>query len=187
MVLRNKRRFLNHIFLPADWWFTRALKWLFIILLAFTLQTQITIADIPFNFVALVVYMFVLQLGSRLKKEEYASGILELEIKSAVFGAALGILDDIISGTIIGPSFLSKGLIGFFVAVLFGSVFFKWTPLLGCIVIFAITTLDGVLQVIIRMVFSEIQIDFFSALSIIMIQALINLPLGLLIKPSEYR
>jgi len=186
MILKNKRRFMNFISLPSNWWLTQALKWFLLILLAFTMQTQITVFESPFNFIILIVYLFALQTYSRVKKDEsQTSGVRE--IKSTLFGASVGILDDLISGGLIGPSFLSKGLTGFFVAVLFGSVFFRWTPLLGVVVVFVITLFDGFVQFGIRLIFSEMQFELFNAFQAIILQALVNAPLGLLLKPSEHR
>lgn len=183
MILRNKRRLLSFISLPDDWWLAPALKWLLLIFLAFTLQTQITVFETPFNFIILIVYMFALQAHIRGEKGEFSSWIWE--IKCTLFGVSVGILDDIISGSIIGPSFFSKGLIGFLIAVLFGSIFFRWTPLLGIIVVFIMTIFDGFVQIVIRLTFTEIKIDFLDASITIIMQALINLLLGLLLRPPE--
>jgi cell shape-determining protein MreD len=185
MILKNKRRLLNFISLPSNWWLTHSLKWLFFIILTFTLQTQITVFETPFNFIVVIVYLFALQGYSRVKKDESSTGMWE--IKSTAFGASIGILDDLISGALIGPSFLSKGLIGYFIAVLFGSVFFRWTPLLGIIVVFVMTIFDGFIQVGIRLIFGQMKIEFLNAFLTIIIQALVNLPLGLLLRPSEHR
>ncbi len=174
---------MNLISLPDDQWLKSALKWSLLIIFAFSLQTQITIFAYPFNFIILIVYMYVLQTSRGVKKEEFHFGVWE--IKSTVFGASVGILDDIISGSIIGPSFLSKGLIGFFGSVLFGSVFFRWTPMLGFIVVFVMTIFDALMQIVLRMIFSDIRIDLIEVSQMILLQALINLPFGLLLRPSE--
>ncbi len=160
------------------------IKWLIFIFFAFTLQSQISAFGYPLNFNILVVYAFVLHIAKKTtKKEEFPAS--EWEIKGAVFGASIGILDDIISGSIVGPSCLSKGLVGFFSAVLFGSVFFKWTTILGIIVIFFLTIFDGLMQIILRIIFNDIRISIYYVVQMILLQALINMPFGILLKPTE--
>jgi len=170
-------------YLSGDRRLKSALKWPLFIILALILQTQISIFGYPLNFMILVVYAFVLHTARKTaKNEEFHTG--EWEIKCTVFGALIGMLDDLIAGSIIGPSFLSKGLAGFFSSVLFGNVFFRWTPLLGIIVIFFLTIFDGMLQVILRMIFSDTKIDMQDVLLMILFHALANIPFGILLKPT---
>lgn len=179
-----KRNFFSLEYLSDDWWLKSAVKWLIFIFFAFTLQSQISAFGYPLNFIILIVYAFVLHIVKKpTKKEESPAG--EWEIKGTVFGASIGILDDIISGSIVGPSCLSKGLVGFFGAVLFGNVFFKWTAMLGIIVIFFLTVFDGLMQIILRIIFSEIRISIYYAIHMILLQALINIPFGILLKPAD--
>lgn len=178
------KRLFSLAYLSDDWWLKSEIKWLLFIIFAFILQTQISSFGYSLNFIILVVYAFVLHIVKKpTKKEEFPAG--EWEIKGTAFGASIGILDDIISGSIIGPSFLSKGLVGFFSAVLFGNVFFRWTALLGIIVIFFLTIFDGLIQIVLRMIFSDIKISIYNVTQMILLQALINIPFGILLKPDE--
>lgn len=179
-----RRSFFSLEYLSDDWWLKSAIKWFIFIFFAFTLQSQISAFGYPLNFIILVVYAFVLHTVRKpTKKDEFMAG--EWEIKGTVFGASIGILDDIITGSIVGPSCLSKGLVGFFSAVLFGNVFFKWTALLGIIVIFFLTIFDGLMQIVLRAIFSDIRISIYYVAQMILLQALINIPFGIFLKPSE--
>ncbi len=179
-----KRRYSNHSYFSDDWWFKSAIKWFFFILLAFILQTKISLFGYPLNFTVLVVYAFVLHsVKKTVKKDEFPAG--GSEIKCTIFGAFIGIIDDIISGSMLGSSFLSLGLVGFFGSILFTNVLFRWTPLLGIIVIFIFAIFSGLAHVALRILFTDINISIYNAIQMIFIQAFINMPFGALLKPSK--
>ncbi|MCX7913453.1 MAG: hypothetical protein N2511_02570 [Thermodesulfovibrionales bacterium] len=110
----------------------------------------------------------------------------QLELKSSIFGALIGFIDDLISNSFVGPSFLSKSLIGFFGALFFGSNFFKWTAILGVIVVSLFTLLDGLIQIVLRIIISDIKFNSTNLLLMILLQIIVNSPFGILFKHHKY-
>jgi cell shape-determining protein MreD len=101
-----------------------------------------------------------------------------------MFGAFIGLMEDILSGPLIGASFFSKGFLAFLTIQSFSGLFFRWTPLLGVIVISALTFLDNVIILGFRMIFSESSMNIMPYLKMIFIQIITNLPFGIIIKPK---
>jgi len=161
-------------------------KWAFFIFLTFLIQTQLSIFHRPLNPSIVLVYFFSLKSLPRSHKADVYFGSRS-EIKSTVFGAFVGLLEDILSGSIIGPNFFSKGLTGFLTIVVFTEVVFKWTPLLGVITIVVFTILDGVMVAGSRIIFTSINISILDALQTILIQTVANIPFGIILKPSKFR
>lgn len=161
-------------------------KWIFIIFLTFLLQTQFSFFRSPLTFTVVLAYYFALK---SLPRQSHWGGYFGsgAEIKSAAFGAFIGLLEDILSGSIVGPNFFSKGLIGFISVVAFTEVVFKWTPLLGIITIVLFTALDGIVVTGMRFLFASIHINVVAAAQIIFIQALVNIPAGIILKPKKFR
>ncbi len=161
-------------------------KWIFIIFLTFLLQTQFSFFRSPLTFTVVLAYYFALK---GLPRQSHSGGYFGsgAEIKSAAFGAFIGLLEDILSGSIVGPNFFSKGLIGFISVVAFTEVVFKWTPLLGIITIVLFTALDGIVVTGMRFLFASIHINVVAAAQIIFIQALVNIPAGIILKPKKFR
>jgi len=106
------------------------------------------------------------------------------EIPGMFFGALIGLIEDIITGGLLGPNILSKGLIGYLSSSLYRKLFI-WTPLVGAINIFSLTFLDSSIVFILRSIFDKIPVDIGAALFIIMVQSLVNAPLGIFIKPKD--
>lgn len=162
------------------------LKWAFFIFLVFLAQTQFSVFHSMINLTIALVYYFSLKnLPRQSKSGGYFGG--KAEIKSTVFGSAVGLFEDIISGSIIGPNFFSKGLTGFISVMAFTEVVFKWTPLLGVIIIIILTFLDGAIVTGLRVVFTNTNINSIDALQTIFIQAIVNIPFGIIFKPSRFR
>lgn len=156
------------------------LKWSVIIFITLFFQTQITFFTIHPNLTAALVYIYVITL---LRQPSIVSHISSRqETKSTIFGAMIGFIEDAITGTIIGPSFLGKGLIGFLSVLIFTDVFFRWTPVLGGIVILTMTIFERLITALMLMLFKDITINWTYALSGILLQALINLPFGIIIR-----
>ena len=144
--------------------------WLAITFLVFIVQGSVSIFDVTPNFTAVLAC--------------YA-GIRKREIKGMFFGAVIGTIEDSLSGSFVGPNLLSKGLIGYLSSLVY-SRFFMWTPLLGMISIFVLTSIDGAVVFIARSFFDKIPVSIGSAAFIILIQSLLNAPLGILLKPKEH-
>jgi len=143
--------------------------WTGIILFTFFIEERISIFHVAPNFAALLVY--------------YA-GIRKGELEGLFLGSIVGTVEDSLSGTFLGPNLLSKGIIGFFSSFMSGS-FFRWTPLLGAIGIGVLTMVDNTIVFTTRSFFDRMPTGFKAAAFKIVIQSLINIPLGLFLKPKN--
>lgn len=182
--IKIKWNFFNSLFLPDDSFLKSTIKWSLFILFIFIIQTKVVVFNYHLNLIILVLYAFIIHtVRMSPKKEEFHN--TECEIKCSAFGAFIGILDDIISTSIIGPSFLSKSLVGFFGAILFGNIFFKWTITLGFIAIFFLTIFDGLAQFIIRIIISDFEANYLSIAQMIAMQSLVNIPFSLLFRADD--
>lgn len=143
--------------------------WAIIIISTFILQRRLSLFDVSPNLTLILVYYAGLSRG-------YSTGI--------VLGSTIGSIEDSLSGTFLGPCFLSKGLIGYLSSFMSGS-FFKWTPVFGAIGIASMTILDSLVVLLSRSFFDRVATTTEAAFLIILIQTLFNTPLGILIKPGN--
>ena len=158
------------------------LKWSAIIFITLFFQTQITLFTVHPNLTAALVYIYAITILRQPSVVSHMSS--RPETQSAVFGAMVGFIEDAVTGAIIGPSLLGKGLIGFLSVLIFTDVFFRWTPVLGGIVILTMTIFERLITTLMLMMFKDITINWTYALSVILLQALINLPFGIIIRPK---
>lgn len=152
--------------------------------LAFLLQTHISLFSIPLNLSVLVVYAFALRhlpAGAARMHHALRAGP---ELKSTGFGAAVGLFEDILSGSIIGPHLFSKGVVGFLTALTFNDLLFRWTAPAGICAVFAVHLLDGSIGMGLRALFTHLSVGWTHALQTFAVQVLITLPVGVLIRPS---
>jgi len=165
------------------------IKWIFFIFLIFLAQTQIAIFSLPLNLTVVIVYAFGVKSLEKAKTDKYLGkySSMGLEIKSAAFGASIGLMEDIIGGGILGPAFLSKAIIGFLSIVIFTNIIFRWTPLIGIIVIAALTIFDNIVVTGLQILFAGISVSYFKVLQILFVQALINIPFGIIFRPTSYK
>ncbi|MEW6674512.1 MAG: hypothetical protein AB1348_00570 [Nitrospirota bacterium] len=145
------------------------IRWTSIILLTFLIQGKVSLFDIPPNFTSVLAY--------------YA-GIRNGETKGMFLGSLIGIIEDSLSATFLGPSLLSKGLVGYFSSFMSGS-FFRWTPLLGIIGISILTLVDSIVVLISRGIFDRMPVSIGAAVFIVTIQSMINAPLGIFLRPKN--
>ncbi len=143
--------------------------WAGIILFTFFIEERISVFHVAPNFAALLVY--------------YA-GIRKGKLEGLFLGSIVGTVEDSLSGTFLGPNLLSKGIIGYFSSFMSGS-FFRWTPLLGAIGIGVLTMVDNTIVFTTRSFFDRMPTGFKAAAFKIIIQSLINIPLGLFLKPKN--
>lgn len=143
--------------------------WAAIILLAVLLQGSVSFIHIKLNLTVIFVCYIGMKRG---------------EIPGMFFGALIGLTQDIISGVLIGPNILSKGLIGYLSSSLYRKLFI-WTPLIGAINIFSLTLLDCSIVFLLRSIFDKIPVNIGAALFIVMVQSIVNAPLGIFIKPKD--
>jgi len=145
------------------------LLWSVVFLFALVMQGSISLFDIMPNFTALVAF--------------YA-GIKYGDIRGLTIGAVIGIIEDSLSGAFIGPNLLSKGLVGYMSSFLYEK-FFVWNPLLGTISVAMFTFADSLTVFLLRSIFDRMPVSAGTALLIIVVQALVNAPFGLFLKPGK--
>src|SRR5208283_132287 len=133
-----------------------ALKWVLLALLVFLLQTQSALIKDYLNLPVILVYYFGLKSYKRNYGQDYSGNKAALE--SMVFGAIIGLTEDVISGSVFGPGLLSKGLLGLLTPVVFTDMVFRWTPLWGAIIIVIFTILDGIVVIGSRIPFTGIHV-----------------------------
>ncbi len=143
--------------------------WAAIILLTFLVQGSFSFIHIKLNLtVILVAYI----------------GMKKGETTGMFFGSLIGIIEDSLSGALLGPNILSKGLIGYLASSLYRRLFI-WTHLIGVITMYSLTFLDSSIVFILRSVFDKIPVSLGTALFIIMIQSIVNAPLGIFLRPKD--
>jgi rod shape-determining protein MreD len=145
------------------------LLWGIITFLTFGIQGAISFFDITPNFTVILAC--------------YA-GIRGGEGKGLFLGSLIGILEDSLSGTLLGPHLLSKGIIGYLSASLY-SKFFIWTPVLGVISVVVLTIADSSIVYTSRSVFGTMPSGVGSAAFVIAMQSLFNAPLGIFLKKKS--
>jgi cell shape-determining protein MreD len=160
----------------------KILKWLLLAATAFLMQTQLSSMHISVNITVVLVYFFGLKNLERVSTREYFGS--KAEIQSTLFGAITGLAEDAIMGSVIGPNLLSKGLIGFITPVIFADVVFRWTRFWGMMILITFTFLDGAIVIGSRAVFTDLNINVWSAFLNMLVQAVINVPFGMLLKPK---
>jgi rod shape-determining protein MreD len=143
--------------------------WIGVILFTFFIEERISIFHVAPNFTVLLVY--------------YA-GIRKGGLEGLFLGSFIGTVEDSLSGTFLGPNLLSKGIVGYFSSFMSGS-FFRWTPLLGAIGIGVITLVDNTIVFTTRSFFDRMPTSIKAAAFKIIIQSLINIPLGLFLRPKN--
>ena len=143
--------------------------WVGIIIFTFFIEERISIFHVVPNLTVALVY--------------YA-GIRKGEIEGLLLGSIVGIIEDSLSGEFLGPNLLSKGLVGYFSSFMFGS-FFRWTPLLGAISIGIFTIAANTIVFATRSFFDHMPTSIKATTFIIVIQSLINFPIGLFLRPKS--
>ncbi|MBT9537051.1 MAG: rod shape-determining protein MreD [Nitrospirae bacterium] len=142
---------------------------LLIIFSAFLLESRISIFGAQPDLAAAIAYYFGLKNG---------------ETKGLLFGSFIGLIGDSLSGGILGPNILGKGMVGFLSAFMSGS-FFRWTPVLGVIGISLLTAINGIIVFLSKTLFEHMPTSIPSAMSIIFTSALINSLLGIFMRPQN--
>lgn len=137
--------------------------------LAFVMQTKISFFGVSPDLTAAVAYYIGIKGGA-------AKGI--------IFGSLIGLVEDSISGNLLGPNLLGKGIVGFSSSFNSGSLL-RWTPLLGAISIFTLTVLDGFVILSSRGIFGSAPTSVSAGAFVLFIQGLINLPFGIFVKPEN--
>ncbi|MEW5746302.1 MAG: hypothetical protein AB1805_12795 [Nitrospirota bacterium] len=161
----------------------KALKWVLLAAAVFLIQTQFSSLKGLVNGTVILVYLFGLKSRQEIATHGYTSTRAELE--STLFGMAVGLVEDLLSGSIIGPGVLSKGLLGLTASIVFTDLVFRWTPLWGGVILAVFTSLDGGMLIGTRVFFTGVEVGSVTALQVLLIQPLMNIPFGIIIKPLE--
>lgn len=159
----------------------KIVQWSLLAVILFLLQTQAVVFQNYINAAVVLAYVFGLK-GLR-KPQFHEVYSVQTEVGAMCFGAAVGLLDDIIKGGIIGTGVLTKGLVGFLTPVIFTDVVFRWTPQFGMLSLMLFTAGDVLLAASVRALFGDVIIDYDIVLRYAFIQALIAAPFGFFIKP----
>ncbi|MGD0886413.1 MAG: rod shape-determining protein MreD [Thermodesulfovibrionales bacterium] len=114
----------------------------------------------------------------------YYVGINATARKGMLVGSLMGVIEDSAVGGMIGPNLLGKGLVGFFSSSLFGGVF-RWTPLLGMLVVFSLTIMDGFIVFLSQTFYETPPAPWSKVILTIIIQGLVNAAIGGFIKPKN--
>ncbi|TAN45714.1 MAG: hypothetical protein EPN22_01615 [Nitrospirae bacterium] len=161
------------------------LKWLLLTAGVFLVHTQLSSFAGLFNLSVVLVYYFGVESLSRISSKKFFP--VRIELESAGFGASIGLVEDALSGGIIGPAILSRGLIGFVTPFVYTEIVFRWTPIWAGALLVLFTFCDGWIIAGARSVFSETVINNAQVLRVVAFQCLVSLPFALLIKPLSAR
>ncbi|MBI4689262.1 MAG: rod shape-determining protein MreD [Nitrospirae bacterium] len=142
---------------------------IFIIFSAFLIESRASVFGVRPDLATAIVYYFGLRNG---------------EVKGMLFGSFIGFVGDSLSGNILGPNILGKGLVGLFSSFMSGS-FFRWTPLSGAIGLFLLTVLGGTIVFLSRTMFEQMPTSVMNAVYTILISAVINSIPGIFLKPRN--
>jgi hypothetical protein len=158
--------------------------WVFFTALVLLVQPKLALFDCPLNLTAALVYVFGIKTASY---QSAASGSDDVtpEIRSTLFGAGIGLIEDVMIGSLIGPNLLSKGLVGFMGSIVYRDIFFQWESVLGGVVLPLLTLVDGLVVIAARQLFSNMAIGGPAVVELLIIQAIMNIPIGLVLKPGN--
>lgn len=155
--------------------------WFIVILIVIIIQQQITILDNHLNLTGAVVFIYALK---NISKTPHMKGFWsgKSEINSALFGAVVGGIEDIVSNTILGPSMLGKSIMAWATTFIFSDIIYKWTSIMLAVVLSVFTILDSIIMITSRLILTEITINHLKVLETLLIQASVNFPIGLFVK-----
>lgn len=108
------------------------------------------------------------------------------EFTAASFGMICGAVEDLLAGSLIGPSMLAKSLIGYISAVTFSDVLFRWTPVFGALTMMLLTVLDWVCAMGARTVFGPVALSPAATVLPLVLQGIVNGLVGMLIRPGRF-
>jgi rod shape-determining protein MreD len=144
--------------------------WLFAcIVAAFVIQSRLSVFGLAPNLTALLAYYFGIKGGA---------------VKGMALGSMIGVIEDSVGGSILGPNLLGKGMVGFLASFSSGSLL-RWTPLLGAVALFALTVMDGAVVFLARSIFGAPPGSVSAAIPALLAQGFINLVPGIFIRPQN--
>lgn len=141
----------------------------FSIIVALIVHSQVSLWGVAPNFTVVVAY---------------TAGIYSGPSKGILLGSVVGILEDSVSGNILGPNLLGKGIAGFLASFSSGSLF-RWTPLLGMLSLFTLTVMDGAIVFLSRTIFESAPSPPSGVVVAVLMQAILNAIIGMFIRPRN--
>ena len=138
--------------------------------LAFFLEGRISLLGISPDLTALLAFGVGIRYG---------------ETRGLLAGVVIGAIEDGISGSIIGPNLLGKGIVGFSSSLFVSGRLLRWTPLLGMIVVSLLTFVDGFVVFLARSVFDTVPALPSTAFFVAIMQSLLNAPAGIFVRPKN--
>lgn len=139
------------------------------VIIAFVLQTKVSIFGVSPALTVALAYYF---------------GINNSSAKGLLFGSMIGMVEDSIAGSMIGPNLLGKGMVGFLSPYMFGRLF-RWTPLFGMIGLFMLTIMDGLAVFLSHIMFKAVHVPTNKVIAMLLIQGLINSVFGIFLRPKN--
>jgi rod shape-determining protein MreD len=167
-----KKHYLDHrgypkLAAPSKW---KSLAfWILVVTALIVIKTNVTLFGVSLNLTVLIPFYF---------------GLKRSPEKGLVAGIIVGLIEDSLSNTILGPNILSKGAVGMLSSLLSGR-FFIWTPAFGIAACFAMSFLDVLIVYVSRELFFVNPGIFKYAAGRMLIQSLINAPIGYFIRPKD--
>ena len=114
----------------------------------------------------------------------YYAGLRYGPSRGLLIGAAVGMASDSLSGGILGPGMLSKGMVGYLASLMTGGLF-RWTPVLGLLGVAVLTAADGAVSYASLAIFSQAPAPIGEAAVAIAARGAINSIAGLYIRPAH--
>jgi len=147
----------------------RILLVLIAVTLLFMVQILFTSRGSPLNLLILPVYVAGLRSG-------YQSGFWT--------GILIGFMEDALTGGILVPSILSKGVAGVAASSMFGRVFI-WRPFTGAVAVAVLTVLDESIRFLMLAFFFSLPATPGELLLYSIISSLILMPAGYVVRPGN--
>lgn len=144
--------------------------WAGAILLTLFLQARISVLGISPDLPALLAFYAGIRFG---------------ETRGLLIGSVIGGAEDILGLAIIGPNLLGKGLVGYFAASFISGGWLRWTPLLGIITVFILTTLDNAVVFTARSLFDVRPAPTNVFFLLTTMQSLLNAAAGPFLRPRH--
>lgn len=114
----------------------------------------------------------------------YYLGVRYGSLKGILLGSLIGLIEDSISGNILGPNLLANGLVGYSSSFISLSLF-RWTPLLGMTGIFVLTIIDSLGVLLFKAIYETAPAVFHGTIPVILFRGLMNSIFGIFIKPKN--
>ncbi|HET6515631.1 MAG TPA: rod shape-determining protein MreD [Thermodesulfovibrionales bacterium] len=142
---------------------------IFTVLFSLLLQTKVSFFGVAPMLTIIIVYYGAMRSGT---------------LKGVLLGSLIGIVEDSITGGILGPNLLGKGVAGYLSSLISGGIF-RWTPLLGMLAVFTVTLTDGLLVFLSKALYENLPAPPLRAVLSITLQAVMNMTAGIFIKPRN--